>query len=496
MVVLTVTIAIGAGKCPMNLTLAFLAMMAFIHIIAAILHFDLLSLACGAVYWMLIPSFFIFLQIYMLANLNETTWGTREGAKKDAKKGAKKDIKKTPLDILTEGYSYIKNTLKGDKTKEKFQELIQEIPQTEVTTALLVPMEQPELDADKFSNSKFTQFTIFGGDKIQELKYDETTRSGVSFHGIKEVDQKHLRPITDILAKMARPADNILGGQKWFDNEEIIYNWLPDSTVSSHPEKVTEKNLYDREWANYCSNKKFYLSWIFDDQSKLSAQNRVYSLPENEHKFWEQMKNLDDGYIKVLKNAKDKNITQDEKNIGTKLTESRNTICKLAMFINVVFLVLAVVLKVKADELPKIPLPIPMKVLSWGTSRNFTDWQVENMDCGGKLKCTDQDYEIAKNTDPEKVICFKLITKQFKSLKLRLKIFFPPSVFSLSYVSLFFYTKNFRFFCTKNLLFYTKIFLFFCCTKKLLFCTNFFTPKFVVFYRCVPTRKYFFIKNK
>lgn len=81
MVVLTVTIAVGAGNCPLNLSLIFLIAMMLIHVLGGILHFDIGSLACGIIYWLLIPSFFIFLQIFMLANLNETSWGTRAGAK-------------------------------------------------------------------------------------------------------------------------------------------------------------------------------------------------------------------------------------------------------------------------------------------------------------------------------------------------------------------------------------------------------------------------------
>ena len=81
MVLLSITIAVGAGNCPMNLPLFFILFMIVIHVVAAVLHFDLVSLACGIIYWLLIPSFFIFLQIFMLANLNETSWGTRAGAK-------------------------------------------------------------------------------------------------------------------------------------------------------------------------------------------------------------------------------------------------------------------------------------------------------------------------------------------------------------------------------------------------------------------------------
>ena len=48
-----------------------------IHVLTAILHWDFGTLVCGIFYWIGIPSYFIFLQIYMIANINDVSWGTR-----------------------------------------------------------------------------------------------------------------------------------------------------------------------------------------------------------------------------------------------------------------------------------------------------------------------------------------------------------------------------------------------------------------------------------
>ena len=77
MVLLSVAIIVGGGNCPINLTVVFLAFMAVIHVLAALLHWDFGTLVCGIVYWIGIPSCFIFLQIYMIANINDVSWGTR-----------------------------------------------------------------------------------------------------------------------------------------------------------------------------------------------------------------------------------------------------------------------------------------------------------------------------------------------------------------------------------------------------------------------------------
>ena len=52
--------------------------MAGIMIIAALMHGEFVTLMCGIVYWLCIPSCFIFLQIYSLANMNDVSWGTRQ----------------------------------------------------------------------------------------------------------------------------------------------------------------------------------------------------------------------------------------------------------------------------------------------------------------------------------------------------------------------------------------------------------------------------------
>ena len=77
MVLLSVAILVGGGNCPINLTAVFLTFMVAIHVLAALLHWDFGTLICGLIYWIGIPSCFIFLQIYMIANINDVSWGTR-----------------------------------------------------------------------------------------------------------------------------------------------------------------------------------------------------------------------------------------------------------------------------------------------------------------------------------------------------------------------------------------------------------------------------------
>ena len=62
-------------NCPLSPSFLFFAAMAAIHILGALLHGDIYAIICGVVYFLFIPSCFIFLQIYSIANLNDCSWG-------------------------------------------------------------------------------------------------------------------------------------------------------------------------------------------------------------------------------------------------------------------------------------------------------------------------------------------------------------------------------------------------------------------------------------
>ena len=78
MLYVLIALLVQGIRCPFNPTFIFFCFMAAIMIISAILHGEFVTLMCGVVYWLCIPSCFIFLQIYSLANMNDVSWGTRQ----------------------------------------------------------------------------------------------------------------------------------------------------------------------------------------------------------------------------------------------------------------------------------------------------------------------------------------------------------------------------------------------------------------------------------
>jgi hypothetical protein len=88
MALVMIGIIIEGVNCPLSPSFLFFAAMAFIHIFGALLHGDIYAIICGVIYFLFIPSCFIFLQIYSIANLNDCSWGTRQAKKADT--GVKK----------------------------------------------------------------------------------------------------------------------------------------------------------------------------------------------------------------------------------------------------------------------------------------------------------------------------------------------------------------------------------------------------------------------
>ena len=80
MITVVVGLLVDAIECLMDPNVLFFMALACIYSFAALSHGEFANLMCGIVYFMFIPSCFIFLQLYMVANLHDISWGTRQNA--------------------------------------------------------------------------------------------------------------------------------------------------------------------------------------------------------------------------------------------------------------------------------------------------------------------------------------------------------------------------------------------------------------------------------
>ena len=109
--------------------------------------------------------------------------------------------------------------------------------------------------------------------------------------------------------------------------------------------------------------KSSYMSWIIDPKAPFSPQTKVYSLPAIEYDFWMKMKNNKTGYLRIQSKGFDQaglnkiscqkrafwfsERKKKEEEMAKALTEFRNWVCASLVFINILFLVFTITMKLK-----------------------------------------------------------------------------------------------------------------------------------------------------
>ena len=82
----------------------------------------------------------------------------------------------------------------------------------------------------------------------------------------------------------------------------------------------------------------------------------MYLLPAVEYDFWNKMLNKKSGYLSVQSNSKELEAAEKEMEV-----ELKDQACKAILLVNILYLVLAVVLKFKSDDLIKVPWTLRLR---------------------------------------------------------------------------------------------------------------------------------------
>ena len=85
----------------------------------------------------------------------------------------------------------------------------------------------------------------------------------------------------------------------------------------------------------------------------------MYLLPAVEYDFWNKMLNKKSGYLSVQSNSKE--LEAAEKEMELELKKFKDQACKAILFVNILYLVLAIGLKFKSDELIKVPWTLRLR---------------------------------------------------------------------------------------------------------------------------------------
>ena len=82
-------------------------------------------------------------------------------------------------------------------------------------------------------------------------------------------------------------------------------------------------------------------------------------MPAVEYDFWNKILNKKSGYLSVQSNSKEQE--EAEKQMKIDLKKFKDKACKAVLFVNILFLVLSIGLKLKSDDLTKVPIEIPLR---------------------------------------------------------------------------------------------------------------------------------------
>ena len=295
-------------QCPLNPSFLFFLILIALKVLAGLLHFDFKSLICGVVYFLFIPSCFIFLQLYSIgkfslisvilmssANLDDVSWGTRQ-LKKAAKVNEDEDKEDeedagclgrclgkgcfrycTCVICLPPNHQVKPTRSADDKKKTKKKTTVVEEP----TVA----------DEDLFRN-------IQDGPRktvIAAASGDEDGDSGTEAIVVTGFNEQFITP------------ERLFGGFKIKKlrrvEEEYLYMYLSNPRTKKYqtiPEDWTPlqfEHVLERE--QFLNRDSKYFSWFLDDTINLSSGCKVYSLSNPEYQFWQEMADADTGHIGI-----------------------------------------------------------------------------------------------------------------------------------------------------------------------------------------------------
>ena len=353
-------------QCPLNPSFLFFLVLIALKVLAGILHFDFKSLICGVVYFLFIPSCFIFLQLYSIgenflfsfgltfsANLDDVSWGTRQ-AKKAPKVDEKDENREdegcigkclgrgcfrycTCVICLPPNHQVKPTRSENDKKKSRKKNTVIEDQ--------ILPAE------DLFKNiQEGPRKTV-----IAAASGDEDGDSGTEAIVVTGYNEELITP------------ERLFGGFKIKKlrrvEEEFIYMYLSNPRTKKYqpiPDEWTPlqfEHVLERE--QFLNRDSKYFSWFLDDTINLSSSCKVYSLSNPEYQFWQEMADPDSGHIGIrTKGRFQKRVKEQEIVLAEDLTAFKRKMYLLYIFANLLWMTVSVLVIKYSEDLLSIDIII------------------------------------------------------------------------------------------------------------------------------------------
>ncbi|CAG5082997.1 Oidioi.mRNA.OKI2018_I69.PAR.g10253.t1.cds [Oikopleura dioica] len=452
MALVFIGIFIEGMTCPFSPSFMFFVAMAGIHIVAAILHWDFYALLCGVVYFLFIPSCFIFLQIYSIANLNDCSWGTRQAASTDKKvektfwqrvtgknpeqirKEEEEGLDGTncaclicmdSYDIRSKEEGENKSLLKKDeantkdkakteepknedKTKEKKKKIqnsgklkrkarpetyYEFVPTRERET---FPVEKEEdLEKQGIMKAKIEGKIKYANNKNERRKSQHQTAVGDESSAAEASDKVFLEPITQerlyggFTIKTLRSQDE----RHWclfMNNPRVKEENRKEKKPKGEFRNWKLEDVRDREIKLYKKFQSKYLSWVLGDGSPFHKNCKVYTLSNPEQEFWERMQDPTDGFIGIKKKGRNsKTVEKHENKLAEEMTKFKDEKFMYFIFINILWIIVSCTILKYSYLLGHIDIPINNHEQFPTCGMKFEDEDEDNQPCENESICDD-----------------------------------------------------------------------------------------------------------
>ena len=257
-----------------------------------------MALFCGIIYLLMIPSIFIFLPIYMYANLNDVSWGTRSGPQsKNTSQGCFRSLKNLRFSGLCDLWNYI---LHGPREQEETDSGSEnpDCDETDTSDSDLTDSSEPNMTDLKLSEDQdtlYSQYAVFGGvtvgylrrlkRKQRQRRLSEPTEavtepisldfrrkshhSNFSFNReVSEAEEIMIKYNLKKLKILTKPIEetNPIPGLKPEQNL-MIYSWIPKNSLNLYSNMTISP--YDIEHRECKKGGSDLYSWITDDSSAI-----------------------------------------------------------------------------------------------------------------------------------------------------------------------------------------------------------------------------------
>ena len=421
MAVVLIGIIMEGVNCPFSPSFLFFMGLAGIHIVAGLINFDIWTLPCGIIYFLFIPSCFIFLQIYSVANLNDVSWGTRQGAKTDTKTDNRTFLQK----VLGAKVDETGATVKSDGTTcscilcptIEHSSSEQPTPQIAETKSVEIQTEEPGTMSDEPEEQNMERMgDTASAAGISAAGFSVTTGISMATTEVASDEQMSiLMPSvlnTQNLEKkindrkydfiMTKPIfrESYYGGHtikvmrnyrpaQW---TEKITNCADDSQFRSknNPIQSTDTanifsslDLFRREILQFEREQIYlsgedkekiyrtsvnYLGWVLSSRSPIDPNCTVHVLSNPEFQFWKEMCSTDGGYIGIRTKSKNfQQLKKDEEQLMKDLTAFRTEKFALYLFINTLWIIVSTIVLKYTSALLQVPIEIPGSFQNCGT---------------------------------------------------------------------------------------------------------------------------------